>query len=198
MKINRIVILVTAFVVLLFFAINLQIRQTIETKKNASVVTVGLNKSQMDSFRADIGDVNKYYSHIENGKMLMMEGRLDESVGEFKIAFELAKSKGGKGEANYCLANAYEKYKDYENALRYLIVSRDKYVNDWAKEPIIERVKYLEYVMQGNYELAIEYAQKAVEADKKLQDSPKGGDPEYSERLSDLIAAREYIKSLKK
>ncbi|KJJ83569.1 hypothetical protein OMAG_002563 [Candidatus Omnitrophus magneticus] len=75
-----------------------------------------------------------------------------------------------------------------------MIADRDKYVSDWAKEPIVERVKYLEYVLKGEYDLAVEHARMALELDKRLPNRPKIGSSDYIERLNDVIAAKEYIE----
>ena len=87
--------------------------------------------------------------------------------------------------------------RDYQKALELLKLARDEYVSDWAKEPIIERIKYLEYALQGNYAMAVKHAELALEADKKLPNRPKEGSEDYIERLNDLKAAKGYIESLK-
>jgi len=71
------------------------------------------------------------------------------------------------------------------------------YVADWAKPPIFERIKYLEYASNGDYELAVQHAQMAIEADKNLPDSKGKVSPDYIDRLNDLKSAESYIRSIK-
>jgi tetratricopeptide (TPR) repeat protein len=105
--------------------------------------------------------------------------------------------RGSKGVAMFAIADAYETKRDYAKALKQMIIIRDKYINEWAKEPVVERAIYLDYALKGEYELAIEHAQKAIEEDEKLPNVPKGGSPDYIQRLNDLKVAKDYILSLK-
>jgi len=192
-------ICIASFVFVFIFIVGITIKQRGETKKRdtQTVVMVGLQKNQAKGLIKEYEKAFKQASHIKKGDELLKVGKLDEAILEFKVALTSAKSKGTKGEASLYLANAYEKKKDYKKALEYVIVDRDEYVNDWAKAPIIERAKYLKYASQGNYEKAVEYAEKAIEEDVMLFDRKKPRE-DYVERLNDIRASKEYIEHLKR
>ena len=200
MKINKRLaakIFVIASIVLLILVLGLTIRQQQINKKNKEVVLL-VGVPEDGGIQKELKNAFEQANYIKQGKQLMRENKIDEAIAQLEIGLSLAKSSGSKGVAIVNLANAYEKKKDYKKALEYIIIDRDKYVNDWAKEPIVERAVYLEYALKGEYELAVEHAKKALEADSKLPNSPKDGRPDYIERLNDLKAAKDYILSLKK
>lgn len=174
------------------------IKKIVPPKDSGGVFITGISGGQRAGLIKEIDNVSKQFSYIEKGDALLKKNQVDEAINAYETALSLAKSSGAKGEAHICLANSYEKKKDYENALKKMIIVKDKFVNDWAKEPVVERAKYLECALRGEYDLAVEHAQKALEADAKLPNTPKGGSPDYIERLNDLKAAKDYILSLKK
>ena len=190
---------VIGIVVLLVLTVGLTIHQEQVKKHNiTAVVMTGLPKEQAVGIQKELSEAFEYKGYLDKGNDLVSQGRIDEAIREYETAFSLAKVTGAKGLAIYAISNAYEKKRDYVNALKYAKIDRDKYVSDWAKEPVVERVIYLEYALKGEYDLAVEHAQKALEADAKLPNAPKGGSKNYIERLNDLKAAKNYILSQKK
>lgn len=169
-------------------------------KKPAQQATIvaGLTEGQQKTFQQDLSGAMSQYGHIKTGDRLLAKGNFDDALKEYETALSLARSSGSKGEALRSIASLYEKKRDYEEALKYLILVKDKFVADWAKSPILERIRYLAYASTGEYENAIRYAQLAIEADKNLPDSNGKPSPGYIDRLNDLIAAKDYILSLKK
>lgn len=196
-KMLKVVIII--LVVFLVLVVGVTIHQQQAKKHNATaVVMVGFPKSMSGGLQQQLSEAFKYKSYLDKGDNLVRLGEIDGAIKEYETAFSLAGISGAKGLAIYAIANAYEKKHDYVNALKYVIIDRDKYVSSWAKEPIAERAKYLEYALEGEYELAVEHAQKALEAEAKLPNRPKGGSPDYIQRLNELKVAKDYILSLKK
>lgn len=196
-----IVLIVSSIIVLsgLTFGIRaIIIAKRIPAKDPEGVFIVGLPDGQRSGVVKELEHAAKEDSYVKIADELMKEGKIEEAIKSYEAAIALAKFSGSKAVVYFHMADAYEKRRDYRNALLKIIIIRDKYVNDWAKEPIVERAKYLEYALQGEHDLAIEHAQKALEADAKLPNTPKGGSPDYIERLNDLKAAKNYILGLKK
>ena len=175
-----------------------QRRINVQKIDETPVVMIGVPQNLQGGLRKELKRAFKQVSYLDKGDTLLREGKIDEAIKQYEIAFSEGRSQGSKGVALVALANAYEKKRDYKKALELVIIDRDQYVNDWAKAPVVERVKYLGYALKGEYDLVIEYAQKALEADSKLPNRPKEGRSDYVERLNDLRIAKEYILSLKK
>jgi len=163
--------------------------------QQATVVT-GLTEGQQKTFQQDLSGAMAQYGYIKKGDSLFAAGRYDDAIKEYETALSLARSTGSKGEALRSLANLYEKKKDYKNALEYIRMEIDNYMAEWAKAPLLERAKYLEYASKGEYDLAVEHAQKAIAVDIKVHDSNLT-QQDYQRRLNDLISAKDYILSLK-
>ena len=161
------------------------------------IVVAGLTEGQQKTFQQDLSGAISQYGHIKRGDRLFAKANYDDAIKEYEIALSLARSSGSKGEAYRHLANAYEKKRDYQKALDYIVVERDRYIAEWAKQPLVERAKYLEYAIMGDYDRAIEYAEKAIAVDIKVHNS-NFTRQDYQGRLNDLIAAKDYIMSLKK
>lgn len=162
-----------------------------------TVVITGLAKGQQKAFQHELVGAANQYGYIKKGNGLLVKGNFDDAIKEYQTALSLAKSKGSKGEAYNSLANVYEKKKDYKKAMEYVELDSSQYIADWAKRPIVERIKYLEHASNGEYDLAIEHAKKAMDAEASLPDSNDELSKDYVERLNDLVAAKEYILSLK-
>jgi tetratricopeptide (TPR) repeat protein len=194
-KINIIVVL---GLIVIIFLLGLQVVAAIYKKPiQKSTIVTGLSSGQATNFQSDLKNAMAEYQHIQIGYKLMQAGDVDKAVEEFLIALSLARGTGEKGEAYRALANAYEKKKDYAQALEYIVIERDKYIADWAKESLVERAKYLEYAINGEYDLAVAHAEKAIDADTKINNSDITRQ-DYQSRLNDLKAAESYIRSLKK
>jgi tetratricopeptide (TPR) repeat protein len=127
---------------------------------------------------------------------LRNQGEYEKALSIFQKAFEISDNVGFKGMAVVGIADIYEKKRDYNKALEYVSLRLNKYLNDWAKEPVLERKKYLEYALQGNYEMTIKHAELAMKAEMKVHGTKKPRE-DYVDRLNDLKASKEYIISLK-
>jgi len=192
-------IVVIFVIIFLLVVIGLNINQKqVQKNKSTAVVIVGSPSSGLTLFQKELIEASKYTSFLDKGDELVKEGKIDDAIKEYETAFSLAKISGARAVAILAIADAYEKKHDYVNALKYEVIDRDTYVSDWAKEPVVERALYLEYALKGEYDLAVEHAQKALEADANLPNRPKGGSPDYIQRLNDLKAAKDYILSQKK
>ncbi|NQT45851.1 MAG: hypothetical protein HQ593_00035 [Candidatus Omnitrophica bacterium] len=191
-------IIIWAIVVFAILVFGVRVtRKHLRKADSQPVVLVGIPKNQLGGLKKELDYASNQMRYLEKGDRLIEENKMDEAIKQYENAFSLAKSRGSRAVAHIAIANAYEKKRDYKKTLELVVIDRDKYVNDWAKEPVVERVKYLEYALNGEYELSIKHAQKALEADAKLPNTPKGGSPDYIERLNDLKAAKDYILSLK-
>ncbi len=163
-----------------------------------AMVMTGLTKGQQKTFQQDLTGAMKQFGYVKKGDRLLAEGKFDDALAEYQTALSRAKSASTKGEALRSLANLYEKKRDYKKALDYMRLEEQTYISDWAKSPVIERIKYLEYASNGEYDLAVEFAKKAIEAEANLPDSNGKPRKDYVHRLNDIIAAKDYILSLKK
>lgn len=190
------IVVVITIVLVLVIGVNINQKQARKNKSTA-VVMIGFPKCGAAVFQKELTETFKYKSFLDKGDELVKQGKIDDAIKEYETAFSLAKIRGAKGVAMFAIANAYETKRDYEKALKQIIIIRDKYINEWAKEPVVERVKYLEYALQGEYSLAIEHAQKALDIDTKYFDRKQPRE-DYIQRLNDLKAAKDYILSLKK
>ncbi|NQT07305.1 MAG: tetratricopeptide repeat protein [Candidatus Omnitrophica bacterium] len=194
---NKIIIIFVIFLASIFFGISVYKNQTSKDRKNA-ILLMGLTKGQKDYFQDKLLDANKIENLIRKGKNLQKEGKYVEAIQVFEEIYKKSKWSGDKGSALLHIADAYEKMQDYKKALKYVVIDRDEYVNDWAKAPIVERAKYLEYAAQGNYEMALKYAKQALEVETNMPYNKGIPSQGYVDRLNDLIASKDYILSLKK
>ncbi|MBU1784855.1 MAG: hypothetical protein KKG95_05905 [Candidatus Omnitrophica bacterium] len=188
--------MIIGLLILIFVFLGGYVMMVKNTKKDNKVFTTELTKGQADYFQQQMQEVGVQYGYIEKGKLCLERKDFKGAVKWFEIAEEKAYSHATRAMAILYLADTYEKKRDYEKALEYIILDRDKYVNDWAREPIVERAKYLEYALAGEYELAIKHAQKALDEDVKINNAGKPRS-DYIERLNDLKASKAYIESLK-
>ena len=173
-------------------------KSRISKKTKDAIITTGMTKGQNEYFQEQLRITGKQYGYINKGDYYLKKGDTDSAIVMFKIALKNAYSHATKGEAILSLADVYEKKKDYKKALEYVILDRDKYVNDWARAPLIERAKYLEYASKGEYELAVKYVKKALEVETSMPYNKGVPSQGFIDRLNDLIAAKDYIESLKK
>jgi len=167
-------------------------------KIGETIVSTGLTRGQNEYFQEQLRETGKQFEYIQRGYSYLKDGDFDSAIEWFEVALKNAYSQATKAEAIRSLADGYEKRKDYAKTLEYISLIRDIYVSEWAKEPVVERAKYLEYASKGEYELAIEHAQKAIEANNKITQIKINPSQDYIERLNDLIAAKDYIESLGK
>ena len=189
------VIRILVFIVVLF--IGIQITFYKYKKKQADetpTVVMGIPNDKDRGFQKQMGDAFERHSYIRAGEELLNRGQYDQAIAQFERALLFAKLSGEKGMAYVYLANAYEKKRDYKKALEYVLIDKNNYVNDWAKEPVSQRANYLEYALLGNYQLAVKHAELAFEATKGLPNRPKEGSLEYLGRLNDIKASKEHIE----
>lgn len=186
--------------VLIFLAVGLTMLLFMHEKSvHQNTLVTGLTDGQQKNFQQELSGAMAQYGYIKKGDSLLVIGRYADAIREYETALSLARSTGSRGEALRSLANAYEKKRDYKKALDYMWLLEKTYVSDWAKGPLIERIKYLEYALNGDYKLAIKHAKLAIEEDIKINISSREKKPRqgYIDRLNDLIAAEDYIRSLK-
>jgi len=200
MKTKNLVIKIVIMIIIIFLiVVGISINQKrVKKDKSTTVVMVGFPKGGATVFQKELTEAFEYKSYLDKGNELARQGKINDAIKEYETAFSLAKMRGARGVVLFAMADAYEKSRDYEKALKQISIIRDNYINDWAKESVVERAIYLDYVLKGEYDLAIEHAQKALEADAKLPNRPAAGREDYIERLNDLKAAKDYIMSLKK
>jgi tetratricopeptide (TPR) repeat protein len=166
-------------------------------RRAEEILSIGLTKGQNEYFQEQLRETGKQFGYIQKGYSYLRSGNFDSAVEQFEIALENAYSDPTRGEAILGLSKVYEKKRDYEKALEYAILIRDKHTGGWANPPHIERAKYLEYASKGEYELAIEHAKKAIEANNRITQIKINPSQDYIDRLNDLIAAKDYIERLK-
>jgi tetratricopeptide (TPR) repeat protein len=196
-KINGVKIIAILVVVMLATLWGVRI-----TKKetNKGIIATGLNKGQNEYFQSKLAEADAFYNLIRKGKMLRQQERYEEAIKHFKEMYDKEHNKGGKkGMMVSLLADTYEEMKDYKNALKFVEMNRDEFVNDWAKAPVVERAKYLKYALEGNYEMAVVQAEKTLEAELNMPYNETRVKPgqRYMDRLNDIKASKEYIESLK-
>lgn len=193
-RVNKIIPI--TFVAILAFTIGLFFSwRHVFGEKKRPVITTGLSKGQEENFQKELSSANKVFSLIRKGKKLLDQGDYDGAISNFKQALSASKMSGEKGVSMECLADGYEKKRDYLLARDWMIKGRDNCPNEWALKPFVSRIQYLDYALKGDYELTVQQASKAIEDYKII------GPEEVKVaigRLNDLKAAKEYILSLKK
>jgi tetratricopeptide (TPR) repeat protein len=169
-------------------------------KEYKSILVTGL-KSNQAGIVNEISKASEEYNYIENGNKYLKENRIKEAIEQYNIGISKARTSSMRDLARIRLVDAYEKARDYETASKLLGDMIEGYKvpkGHLFRIPDEERFEYLKYASKGEHSLAVEHAQKALEADTKLPNRPKEGSPDYIERLNDLKAAKDYILSLKK
>lgn len=190
------IIIFIVFSIIILSGVNVY-RNKVSKKTKDNIVTTGMTKGQNEYFQEQLRITGKQYGYINKGDYYLKKGDADSAIAMFEVALKNAYSHATRGEAILSLAEAYEKKRDYKKALEYVILDRDKYINDWAKAPLIERAKYLEYASKGEYELAVKYAEKALEVETSMPYNKGVPSQGFIDRLNDLKAAKDYILSLK-
>jgi len=185
--------------IIVFFLFILFFGQSKRQSSNGKIdlVTIGFNNNLEGKFKTELEKSFKQAGYIESGKKLLSDGFYDEAINKFNIAFKEAQTRGEKGLAIVGLSDVYERMKNYKKALEYVIIEREQYINDWAKAPVEERITYLKYANEGNYDLAVLHAQNALNAFNKLYPQFKNINGKYQERLWELKAAKDHILTLK-
>jgi len=192
----RTIIITAIIIIVISVGIGTQLKKKTAERK-PSVIIAGLSEGQKNSFQQDLAAAFAQRKLIDNGRALLDKGNFEGAIKQFTVALERASGGGEKRIAILYLANTYEKKRNYKKALEYIRISIES-GSDWSKPPVVERAKYLEYAIHGNYELAVEHAKKTIEEYKKIHRYDREIPASYVERLNDIIAAKEYILSLKK
>ena len=172
-----------------------------KNQSNNKIMTLGLSGSKEAIFRGQLGRAERNVKIVENGRKMLDEGKSQEAIGYFKNAIIEIDDASIRTLAVNGLIDAYEMNREYEKAANRLEEKIRMFVvpeTDMFRIPTDERLKYLQYATQGDYELAIKHATNAYEADLKLPNRSKDGNTRYLQRLNDLKASKEYIEGLKK
>ena len=188
--ITIVIVAISVFIIGLFF----NWRHVFGEKKRP-IITTGLSTNQEENFQKELGSAFKVFSLIHKGRKLLSQSDYDGAILNFKQALSASKMSGEKGVSMECLADVYEKKRDYFFARDWMIKGRDNCPNEWALKPFVGRIQYLGYALNGDYELAVQQASKAIEDYKIIGPAQTKG---AIERLNDLKAAKDYILSLKK
>jgi tetratricopeptide (TPR) repeat protein len=182
-------------IVILTIVVGLLLNQKNFVAKKKTVITAGLSDSQEKHFQQELSSAFKVSNLLDRGEKLLAQGDYDGAISNFKQALSASKMTGEKGMSMEYIADVYEKKRDYLLARDWMIKVRDNCPNEWALQPFVDRIQYLDYALKGEYELAVQQASKAVE-DYKLTGTAQT--ESYIGRLNDLKAAKDYILNLKK
>jgi tetratricopeptide (TPR) repeat protein len=169
-------------------------------KIQRAYVVTGLPEKQTGILK-ELAIVSTEHSFIIKGYDYLKGNEFDKAIEQFQTVLDRNKQTGALAEARQGLVDVYEKARDYKKAteLQEIIISRIKIPKgDMWRTPNDERLAYLQYASNGDYDLAVEHAQKALEADAKLPNRPAGGRQDYIDRLNDLKSAKDYILGQKK
>lgn len=194
-------IIVISIIVIGFIVAGITYRN-VEVKKQQqrAYLLVGFSKEQAAGIQKELEYISPEHDFVDRGYMYLKEGKIKEAIEQFNTVLERNKKTAALGAARAGLVDAYEKGRDYKTAADLLEKMMSKYVlpkGDKWRLADDERLLYLRYAANGDYDLAVEHAQKSLEADAQLPNRLKGANPPYYERLSDLKAAKDYILSLK-
>lgn len=176
--------------------------RNVEVKKQQqrAYLLIGFSKEQAAGIQKELEYISPEHDFVDRGYMYLKEGKTKEAIEQFNTVLERNKKTAALGAAREGLVDAYEKARDYKTATGLLekIIARFKIPKgDMWRTAADERLLYLQYAASGDYDLAIEHAQKSLEADARLPNRPQGANPPYYQRLDDLKAAKDYILSLK-
>jgi len=170
-------------------------------KSGDKIMTLGLNKGQESIFRGQLGRAARNVEIVEEGRKLLDGRKSEEAISYFKKAIIDIDDASVRALAENGLVDAYEMNRDYDKAYYELNKIVKTYVvdpTDMVRMPDEERLKYLKYAIEGEYDLAVKHAELALKTDAKLPNSPsRFPNSPYEKRLKDLKASKEYIESLK-
>lgn len=171
-----------------------------EKRSQRAYIVTGLPAKQTGVFK-ELQMVTTEHEYVVKGYEYLNQGEFDKAREQFEIVLKRNQSTGALPEARRGLVDVHEKARDYKMAATLF----EKIINtykipkgDMWRRPDDERLSYLLYAANGDYDYAIAYAQKALEADSRLPNHPKDGREDFIQRLNDLKAAKDYILSLKK
>jgi len=198
-NIFKIIMLIIIVLILSSLVLGKKAKQKNANSRSAMLI-MGLSEKHTGIIK-EHENVSEEYNYILEGDKFMKQNKPSEAIVQFKLAILKARSSSMKSFAEIKLINAYEKNREYDVAA----IALKKLINQYKvpegnifRVPDEERLAYLECASRGEYEFAIEHAQKSLDADAKLPNRPLGGQFDYKERINDLKAAKEYILSKKK
>jgi len=199
---NKIVLRIIAIITIVIgiVALGITYRTATIKKQQKAYVLVGFPKEQAAGLQKELEYISTEHDYIDRGNAYLKEGKIQEAIEQFNIVLERGKKTAALDFARDGLVDAYEKARDYKTATELLEKIVSKYVlpkGDKWRLADDERILYLKYANEGEYNLAVEHAQKALEADAQLPNRPQGANPPYYQRLNDLKAAKDYILRLK-
>ena len=192
------VILITISVIVVSLGYNqLQNRHQLNGQ---TVLVTGIREDQAGIIK-ELTRSGAEYNYIRLGNEYFDNGEYNKAIEQYNMVLERNKKTASLINARRGLINAYEKKRDYKRAhdLLFDIVSRyTSPPTDKFRIPDDERLKYLDYASRGEYELAIEHAERACKADAQLANRNNQPRQDYVDRLNDLKKSKSYIESLKK
>lgn len=181
-------------------ALGITYRTAAIKKQQKAYVLVG-PKEQVAGLQKELENISTEHDYIDRGYAYFKEGKIKDAIEQFNMVLSRGKKTSALDFARRGLVDAYEKSRDYKTAADLLEKIIAKFVlpkGDKWRTAEDERLLYLRYATNGEYDLAIEHAQKAIEADAQLPNRPQGANPPYYQRLDDLKMAKEYILGQKK
>lgn len=193
-------IVVTIAIAVGIIVLGITYRTTTIKKQQKAYVLVG-PKEQVVGLQKELEYISTEHDYIDRGYGYLKEGKTKEAIEQFNTVLNRGKKTSALDFARRGLVDAYEKLRDYKTAaglLEKIIATFVLPKGDKWRTAEDERLWYLRYAANGEYDLAIEHAQKALEADSALPNRPKEGREDYIQRLNDLKSAKDYILSLKK
>ncbi len=201
MKTKTIKIVFMIGVIIVIIAGGLTFNTYIAKKKiQQAYIVTGLPANQTGILK-ELQTVTAEHSYIIEGYEYLANSEFNKAIEQFEMVLKRDKQTGALAEARQGLVDVYEKMHEYKKAaeLQEKIIARFKIPKgDMWRTPNDERLIYLQCAANGDYDLAVEHSQKALEADSKLPNRPASGRQDYIERLNDLKAAKDYILGLKK
>jgi len=194
----RVTVIVT--IVVSIVVLGITYRTVTAKKQQKAYVMVGFPKEQGAGIQKELEYISTEHDYIDRGYQYLKDGRIKEAMEQFNAVLSRGKKTSALDFARRGLVDACEKSRDYKTAADLLDKIIGTFVipkGDMWRTAEDERLLYLRYAANGDYDLAIEHSQKALEADAQLPNRPQGANPQYYERLDDLKAAKDYILSQK-
>lgn len=194
---KKIMIVTISILVAMFIGISFRYYHKEKAQENG-VVAVGIEASKQKYFSNQLTRSFSDVKLLKKGDELIAIGKLNEAIEYLKNLLENNDSFELKGLAKNSLINAYEKARMYDKAYNTLFEDSKLYKippTHKFRIPVEERMIYLRYAADGEYDLAVKHAKLAMDADSIL---PTSNVKLFKQRLNDLIATKDYILSLKK
>lgn len=186
-----IIFILVIIAIIIIFVVN---KNTNEVR-NQNIITTGISQNQGQYFNDQMTSAIAQEEYIQAGKRSFSEGDYNKAIDSFNRALSISKMTGEKGESMEHIADVYEKMRNYNEALKWMTNVKNNCPNKWAIKPFEERIAYLEHILIGDYESAMLHARKAIDEYSMIGNAQTDV---YKARLNDLIAAKDYIESLKK